>query len=229
MKYLTVIEEVLRDRQRFFGEIREGVGLGEKSRALLVSGIAFLALYGAVMGSSHSIWQALSSAVKLPILFLATLAVCAPTLYFFNVIFGSNQTLSQSVVLILTAIAVTAVLLLSFAPIVLFFLLTTGHYQFFKLLNVGVFTISGIVGVIFLSQGMRAVSGDRKEGRKARRNLLWLWIITYAFVGTQMAWILRPFVGSPTMKFEVFRQLGGNFYANVLVSIGEILGIFTVR
>ena len=97
------------------------------------------------------------------------------------------------------------------------------------MLNVGVFTISGIVGVIFLSQGMRAVSGDRKEGRKARRNLLWLWMITYAFVGTQMAWILRPFIGSPTMKFELFRQLGGNFYANVLVSIGEILGFFTVR
>jgi hypothetical protein len=31
------------------------------------------------------------------------------------------------------------------------------------------------------------------------------------------------------MKFELFRQLGGNFYGNVLVSLGEMLGFFVVR
>ena len=131
--------------------------------------------------------------------------------------------------LILTAITVTAVLLLSFAPIVLFFLLTTNHYQFLKLLNVGVFTISGIVGVRFLSQGMRVVSYGGKEGARARRNVVRLWILVYAFVGSQMAWTLRPFVGAPGLEFELFRQLGGNFYANIFASIGEVLGFFTVR
>jgi hypothetical protein len=181
------------------------------------------------MGSSHSLWQGLSSAVKLPLLFLATLVICAPTLYFFNLIFGSNQSLSQNVALILTAITVTAVLMLSFAPIVLFFLLTTNHYQFFKLLNVGLFTISGFVGVGFLSRGMRIVSFGGKEGARARRNVVRLWILIYAFVGSQMAWTLRPFVGAPGLEFELFRQLGGNFYANIFASIGEILGFFTVR
>ena len=229
MRNLAIIETILRDRQRFFMEIREGSGLGEKMRAMLVSSIAFLALYGAVMGSSHSLWQALSSAAKLPLLFLATLVVCAPTLYFFNLIFGSNQSLSQNVVLILTAITVTAVLLLSFAPIVLFFLLTTSQYQFFKLLNVGVFTIAGAIGVRFLSQGMQVVSFGGKEGAGARRNVIRLWILVYAFVGTQMAWTLRPFVGAPGLPFELFRQLGGNFYANIFASLGEVLGFFTVR
>ncbi len=229
MRNLAVIETILRDRRRFFLEIREGNGLAEKMRAMLISSIAFLALYGAVMGSSHSLWQALSSAAKLPLLFLSTLIVCAPTLYFFNLIFGSNQSLGQNVVLMLTAITVTAVLLLSFAPIVLFFLLTTSHYQFFKLLNVAVFTISGIVGVLFLSQGMRAVSYTGKEGVQARRNVVRLWILVYAFVGSQMAWTLRPFVGAPGLPFKLFRQLGGNFYANIFASIGEILGFFTVR
>lgn len=229
MRNLAIIETILRDRQRFFMEIREGSGLAEKMRAMLVSSIAFLALYGAVMGSSHSLWQALSSAAKLPLLFLATLVVCAPTLYFFNLIFGSNQSLSQNVVLILTAITVTAVLLLSFAPIVLFFLLTTSQYQFFKLLNVGVFTIAGAIGVRFLSQGMQVVSFSGKEGAGARRNVVRLWILVYAFVGTQMAWTLRPFVGAPGLPFELFRQLGGNFYANIFASLGEVLGFFTVR
>jgi hypothetical protein len=226
---LAIIETILRNRRLFFAEIREGVDLEQKMRAMLVSSIIFFALYGAVMGSTHSLLQALSSAVKLPLLFLATLVVCSPTLYFFNLIFGSNQSLSQNFALILTAITVTAVLLLSFSPIVLFFLLTTRQYQFFKLLNVGVFTVAGIVGVIFLTQGMRIVSASGKEGDQARRNVVRLWILIYAFVGSQMAWTLRPFIGAPSMRFELFRQLGGNFYANIFASIGEILGFFTVR
>jgi len=211
MNNLAVIETILRNRRRFFTEIRDGVELGQKMRAMLVSSVAFLALYGAVMGSTHSLWQALSSGVKLPMLFLATLVVCSPTLYFFNLIFGSNQSLTQNFALILTALTVTAVLLLSFAPIVLFFLLTTSHYQFFKLLNVGVFTIAGIVGVTFLGQGMRVVSVSGKEGAGARRNVVRLWILIYAFVGSQMAWTLRPFIGAPGLQFELFRQLGGSF------------------
>lgn len=229
MQGLRIIETILRDRKTFFLEIREEKRLSEKMRALVTSSMAFFALYGAVMGSSHSLWQALSSAAKLPVLFLATLLVCAPTLYFFNLNFGSNQSLGQNVALMLTTITVTSVLLLSFAPVVTFFLLTTSQYQFFKLLNVGVFSVSGIVGVVFLSQGMRIVSYGGKEGVAARRSVVWLWIILYAFVGSQMAWTLRPFVGAPGLPFELFRQLGGNFYSNILFSIGEILGFVTVR
>ncbi|MGD2105397.1 MAG: actin-binding WH2 domain-containing protein, partial [Anaerolineae bacterium] len=90
-------------------------------------------------------------------------------------------------------------------------------------------TISGLVGVTFLSHGMGIVSYEGGEGRRARRTVVWLWIILYAFVGSQMAWTLRPFVGAPGLPFELFRQLGGNFYANVLASLGEVLGFVTVR
>ena len=228
MNHLAVIETILRNRQRFFGEIRAGMEIGTKTKAMLLSSIAFLALYGAVMGSTHSLWQALVSAAKLPLLFLATLVVCSPTLYFLNLIFGSNQSLTQNFCLILTAITVTAVLLLSFAPIVMFFLLTTSNYQFFKLLNVGVFAIAGSVGVRFLGQGMKTVSAAGDEGARARRNVLRLWIFVYAFVGSQMAWTLRPFIGAPGLRFEFFRQLGGNFYANIFASLGELFGFVIV-
>ena len=229
MKDLAVIETILRNRFHFFVEIRDGIGLKEKMQAMLISSLIFLAIYGAVMGSSASLWQALSSAVKLPLLFVATLLICSPTLYFFNVLYGSNQSLTQNVALMLTAITVTSVLLLSFAPIVVFFLLTTSGYQFFKLLNVAFFAICGIVGVAFLSQGMRIVSAAGEEGVRARRWVMWLWVLVYGFVGSQMAWTLRPFIGAPSMKFELFRQLGGIFYTNIFASIGEILGFFVVK
>ncbi len=223
----AVVETILRNRGQFFAEIRDGLGLAEKARAMLISSVAFLALYGAVMGSSHSWQQALSSAVKLPSLFLATLVICAPTLYFFNMLFGSDQSLSQSVTLLLTGITVTAVLLLSLAPILLFFLLTSSHYQFFKLLNVACCTAAGSMGVVFLGQGMRLVSGSGSAG--ARGWVLRLWVLVYAFVGSQMAWTLRPFIGAPSIKFELFRQLGGNFYSNIFASLGEFLGFFVVK
>jgi len=96
-------------------------------------------------------------------------------------------------------------------------------------MNVVFFTISAVVGVMFLSQGMRIVSAAGEEGAGARRRVMWLWVIVYAFVGSQMAWTLRPFIGAPSMKFELFRQLGGNFYTDIVASIGEILGFFVVR
>lgn len=225
----SIVEKILRNRQAFFEEVREGVDLQAKMRAMLISSICFFALYGAVMGSTHSLWQTMSSAAKLPILFLATLFVCVPSLYFFSLLFGSNQSLSQNITIILTAITVTAVLLLSCAPITLFFLLTTTQYQFFKLLNVAIFAVSGLMGVVFLYQGMRIVSNPELEGANTRRWVLIFWMFVYAFVGSQMAWTIRPFIGAPGTKFELFRQLGGNFYSNIIYSIGEILGFFIVR
>jgi hypothetical protein len=229
-KDFVVVETILRDRHQFFEEIREGISLEEKTRAMLVSTTAFMAVYGAVLGSTHSLLQAVSSALKLPILFLITLLICIPALYIFSVLFGSRQRLRQSIALVMSAITVTAVLLLSFAPITFFFMLTTSGYQFFKLLNVLFFVIAGGLGMAFLSQGMQVVStSDKQEGTKMRGLVLYVWIVLYAFVGSQMAWTLRPFIGYPDARFELIRELGGNFYSNVLFSIGEILGFFIVR
>lgn len=221
MEAFYVIERILRDRRGFFDEIGNGDGVSQKIQGMLVSSVIFFAIYGAVMGFSNSLLQAISSAVKLPVLFLITLVICLPTLYFFNLLFGSRMSLSQTLALILTAIAVTAVLTLSFAPIALFFWLTAPHYQFFKLLNVAILTLTGFSGLSFLWQGMRHV--EKGEGARVRSLALWAWIVVYGFVGTQMAWTLRPFFGAPGLSFEIFRDLGGNFYVNILQSIGEIL------
>jgi hypothetical protein len=221
----TIIESILRDRADFFAAIRDSDRILQKIRAMLISCAAFLAVYGAVMGSSHSPLQAFSSLVKLPILFIVTLIICTPSLYFFNLLFGSRQTLWQTIALILTAMTTTSVLLLSFAPVVLFFLLTTSEYQFFKLLNVAFFAISGAMGVLFLRQGLQTLSDvDNPEGAGTRRIIFILWVILYGFVGSQMAWTLSPFIGMPGEPFIVLQRLGGNFYADVLNSIRTILG-----
>ena len=224
---LGIVERILRDRYTFFAEIREEVGLRDKIVAMGLSSLIFLAIYGAVMGASHSLPQILSSALKLPALFLITLVICTPSLYFFNILFGSRQNILQNIALIMTAVTTTSVLLVSLAPVTLFFLTTTSEYSFFKLLNVAIFTVAGLMGLTFLRQGFEhSVDADNEEGHRARQRLFRLWILLYAFVGTQMAWTLAPFVGDPNHAFVLFRQVGGNFYSDVFSSFFRLIGGF---
>lgn len=227
VKNLSIVETILRNRSEFFAEIREGIGLRQKIVAMMMSSAVFLAIYGGVMGASspHTLPQVLSSAFKMPVLFLITLVICMPSLYFFNILFGSRQTIGQNLALIMTAVTTTSVLLVSFAPVTLFFLTSVADYDFFKLLNVLIFAVSGIMGVIFLRQGFASsVDADNPEGRRARRSLFLAWVVLYAFVGTQMAWTLRPFIGSPDKQFEFIRQnRGSNFYDNVIESAQDFL------
>jgi hypothetical protein len=223
-RYFSVLIGLLRDRASFLEEIRSGIKLETKNTALLLCSSIFFAVYGGIIGSSHSWMQALSSAVKLPALYLITLIICFPTLYFFNILFGSRKTVGQHFAMLLTAVSVISVLLFSFAPITLFFLISTHNYQFYKLLNVVVFAITGFIGIKFLYQGMGMLSKEDEEGQNTRMSILRFWLILYAFVGTQLAWTLRPFFGSPNTTFELFREMQGNFYLDIFQAFGEILG-----
>jgi hypothetical protein len=223
-KHFGVLIGLLRNRTAFLEEIRDGIKLETKNTALLLCSSIFFAIYGGIIGSSHSWMQALSSSVKLPALYLITLIICFPTLYFFNILFGSRKSFGQHFAMLLTSVSVISVLLFSFAPITLFFLISTQNYQFYKLLNVAVFAITGFIGIKFLYQGMSMLSKEDEEGQSTRMSILRFWLILYAFVGTQLAWTLRPFFGSPNSPFELFRQMQGNFYLDILRAFGEIFG-----
>jgi len=137
-RMFAMSEWIMRDRVSFFDEVRTRHDLSPKLRSMVISTIIYLALYGIVMGISNSWQQAVMSAIKLPVLFLVTLLICLPTLYFFNLLYGSQLTFAQTAALMMAAVTVTAALTLAFASITLFFWLTVPDYGFFILLNVGV-------------------------------------------------------------------------------------------
>ena len=60
--------------------------------------------------------------------------------------------------------------------------------------------------------------------RPASMLLLYIWILLFGFVGTQLAWTLRPFFGSPGQPFELFRDIDGTFYSDILQTLGSLLG-----
>ncbi|HYN88460.1 MAG TPA: hypothetical protein VER55_08010 [Ardenticatenaceae bacterium] len=232
-----LIERFLRERDEVWQQIQLEYRLDGLIRQMLINSAGALALYGAVLGISHSPLQALASAIKLPILFLLTIAICLPTLYLFNLFSGGQLSAQQTLALMLAAITVTSALTVAFAPITLFFLITAPDYGFFVLLNVAILTLTGSLGLRFLAQGIDTINAleledaaeaatERAEEQAdvvpARRvhpmniHLLRLSLLLYGFVGTQLGWTLRPFFGIPDRPFQLFRSIEGNFYMSII-------------
>ena len=51
-----------------------------------------------------------------------------------------------------------------------------------------------------------------------------LWLLAFALVGAQMAWVLRPFIGDPQRPFEWLRSRESNFFLDVFQALGQLFG-----
>jgi hypothetical protein len=216
---------LLKDRFSFVQEIHDGERLNSKIVSLLITSFSCFGIYGAIIGATNTTTplQILSSAIKLPALYLVTLIVCLPTLYIFNAFFGSRSTVAQHFAYLLSTITVISVLLCGFAPVSLFFLLTVNDKFFFLLLNIGIFTLTGILGVSFLYQAMKPSDTEEQVGNtQIRRNILKFWLFLYGFVGTQLGWTLRPFFGTGK-TFDLFRPREGSFFMAIWESIHRFI------
>ncbi len=52
-----------------------------------------------------------------------------------------------------------------------------------------------------------------------------VWIVLFGIVGAQMAWVLRPFIGTPGKDFTWFRERGSSFFEAVWHAIVTLLGV----
>ena len=203
------------DKNQFFeylsapGQFNRRIG-GE---SLLI--VIFSSLYGLVMGSYNGFLQALSSAVKLPILFTLSLLICFPAFFMLQQVLGSKLGLRQMLSIMLAGFAMISLIMASFAPIVVFFLITGDNYGFLKLLHVGIFGLSSLFGMRMVIDALRYSCEEKKVYPKIGVQVFRFWIIILAFVGMQLGWNLRPFIGDRGLPFELFRAREGNFYTAI--------------
>ena len=214
----SIMPELLRDPASFFRSVQEDDHIRSKALTLLYVAIISFMIYGFMIGLAKSPLQAISSAIKIPILFLSTMAFCLPALYFFSLaLLGTPLRMIQVLTVVLFGISVTAFLLLGLAPVTLFFVLASTNYAFFQLLAVGFVGLSSLIGVYFLWRGMTFVETTHDANLKNLGNrILILWIVLYAFVGTQLTWRLSPFIGKPEDPFYLIRPSRDNFYMDVI-------------
>ena len=220
--YKAFLTEILSDRDRFFAEVVEGEGLRRKLVYALGTLLGLSALYGAAAGAYSGPAQAVSAALKLPLLFLGTLAICFPGFFVVQVLVGSRLRLDQNLALVLGALSLSAILLSAVVPITVFFLFTGANYYFLTLLHVLIVLGAGLVGMVALHDGLAFACEKRGVYPKKAMTIMKVWAVLFAFVGIQMAWNLQPFVGDRGKPFQLFRHNEGNFYTAVMYSLEKL-------
>ncbi len=189
-------------------------------------------LYGAAVGWWRAPLQALYVALKLPLILLFTACGNALLNAMLAPLLGLNIPFRQSFLAILMSFAIAAAILGGFSPLVAFvvwnappmstdFRVSGGTYSFIMVTNVVVIAFAGIAANARLLQLLRELGGS---SRVARRVLL-AWLAGNLFLGSQLSWILRPFIGTPGLPVQFLRAdpFHGNFYEALFRSAANLL------
>lgn len=185
-------------------------------------------LYGAAMGWWRDPQQAVYVAIKFPlIILLVTLGntlingMLAPLL-------GLDIRFRQSFLAIVMSFTVTSAILGAFSPIMAFLVWNASDlssagglaYNFILLAHVAVIGLAGVAGNARLFQLLSRLGGSRMIASR----VMFAWLSGNLFLGSQLTWILRPFIGSPTLPVEFLRNnaFHGNFYEAVFHLLRQI-------
>ncbi|MCP4726436.1 MAG: hypothetical protein GY863_15430 [bacterium] len=206
----------------FFKRITSEEGALKKIFSLYFILCALSFFYGAAMGSYHSFLQAVTAGVKVTVLYTLVLVICFPAFFIIQYILGSKLRLYQMITIILSGFVLTAAITVSFIPVVIFFLLTGSNYYFLQLLHISVFIIAGLFGMKIVMDALKYSCETRNIYPQTGVVVFRFWVVILAFVGMQLAWHFRPFLGDRGEPYQMFRQYEGNFYTAVIYSVKQL-------
>ncbi|MBI5683466.1 MAG: hypothetical protein HZC54_00165 [Verrucomicrobia bacterium] len=189
-------------------------------------------LYGAAVGLWRSPLQAGYNAIKFPLIVLLTTLANALINGMFAPLLGLNLRFRQSLMAVLMSFTIAAAILGSFSPVVLFMVWNTpplgpsladarDAHSFLLVSQVALVAFAGIAGNLRLWQLLRQLGGSNAVAFK----VMLAWLAINLFLGSQISWILRPFVGSPHLPVEFIRDdaLAGSFYETLFSAVGKLL------
>ena len=184
-------------------------------------------LYGAAMGYWRAPLQGAFVAIKFPLIILLTTVGNALLNAMLAPLLGLNLGFRQSFLAILMSFTIAAAILGSFSPIAAFAIWNApslsadvrasgGTYTVIQLMHVGIIAFAGIAANLRLVQLLRHLSGSAAIAHR----VLLAWLAGNLFLGSQLSWICRPFIGSPGLKVQFLRDdaFHGNFYETVFRS-----------
>jgi hypothetical protein len=205
------------------GQGRYAAGRGDVPWRQLAALVAFGgSVYGASMGFFGArALQALFSGTKVPILLCAATLVCLPNFYVVNTLLGLRDDFAAACRGIFAAQATLAITLAALAPVTLFAYASSGDYDVAIVWNGVAFAAGTIAGQVTLQRHYRALIASNPRHRVGR----FAWLALYVFVAIQLAWVLRPFVGSPNIPTRFLREHAwSNAYVEVFDTVSRVLG-----
>jgi len=188
--------------------------------------------YGAAMGTWSAPVQALYAGIKLPLVILLTTAgngllngMLAPLL-------GLNASFRQSLLVVLMTFAIASLILGALSPVALFVVwntppLTAGthetspEYGFLQLTLAVFVAYAGIVGNMRLLPMLAQWTANISVARR----VLFAWLAVNLFLGSQICWVLRPFIWDPNgpPRFIGREYLHGSFFETVFEALRRLL------
>jgi hypothetical protein len=181
--------------------------------------------YGGVMGTyggigGERIWQVVYSAVKVPFLLVVTFVLSLPSFLVVNTLLGLRDDFARVVRALMSTQAGLTVILSALAPFTAFWYVSGSGYYPAILFNGAMFAVASFSAQWMLRRDYRPlIQKDPKH-----RWMLRTWIVIYVFVGIQMGWVLRPFIGNPQAPVQFFREDSwSNAYEVVIQMMWEVL------
>src|SRR5262249_36946684 len=109
--------------------------------------------------------------------------------------------LREALQAILAGQAGLSIALASLAPLTRVWYFSSDSYRAALLFNAGVFAVATLAGQVVMFRYYRVLIRPNRP----HRPMAFAWLVLYWFVGIQMGWMLRPFVGDPSMQVSFFR------------------------
>ena len=217
--------ELLHGADRLLAEVIAGRNLLRHWLRLCLAMAACAALYGAVLGLWHGPRLALYDAVKLPLVLLLTSALTVGFAWTAAAVLGLPLRFGQVAVLTFLALTVGSLLLASLAPVAAFFNLSAPAptpeariaHNLLYLLHTAFVGACGLAGTVALWRAMHRLDAPERT----LRTVYIAWVAAFALVGGEVAWVLRPFVGSVYMPVRFLRPdaFDGNVYEFIVTDI----------
>jgi hypothetical protein len=160
------------------------------------------ALHGLALGAtSGEPVLAVYSAVKVPVLLLLSSVITLPTFYVLHAVLGLRDDFRAACHGLWGAQAAMGITLGALAPVVAFLAVSVVDPYFLTLADGALFAAAVWVGQVVLRRHYRVLlARDRRH-----RVTLTCWAVLYVFFAIQLAWVLRPFLGTPGYPVEFLR------------------------
>jgi len=204
----AVLEMLLKQPGRVVWEVGHGRAVSVGAALILIT-LVSLGIYGTVVGSLTGGGQLLIAPAKIVLGTFLSLLICLPSLYIFLCLSGTDVHLRQVAGMLVASACLSALLLISFAPVAWVFSQSTDSIGFMGFLHLLFWMVALTFGLGLLSKGTALVNPSQKGN-------LTVWMVIYVVVSLQMMTSLRPIIGHSGTFLPVQKQFFLGHWADVL-------------